>query len=469
MPEAKPGTGLWCLSPQVRYLRERFDEAATAPPRGKGSQYSFERANFPHAIGCKQPKARSNFLGGHRARLHKPLSRRLSRKHFPVARLRLFGSFEKSVYDPILIYIAQGQPLRFVVCRNADADQKTKIMQSYQNDNEEGISAKAGSAEERLIARYFRPLAVAQGAFGLGDDAAAVVPPTGCDLVLTTDGVIAGVHFLPDDAPGHIARKVLRMNLSDLAAKGAKPTGFLLSIALPVRTEESWIAAFAAGLGEDAKHYDCPLYGGDTDHTPGPLSISVTAFGTVPSGTIVRRSTAKAGDVVVVSGTIGDAALGLLLRRDLGLAERWRLSVASWNHLRQRYLLPQPRNALAEAVLHHASAAMDVSDGLAGDLGKLCRASGVAAEIEVESVPLSDAARSALEADPKLIETVLTGGDDYEIALTVAAAKLGDFCAAAKAAGVLVSQIGRVTVGEGARFVRAGEPLFLARPSFSHF
>jgi thiamine-monophosphate kinase len=342
-------------------------------------------------------------------------------------------------------------------------------MKSYQDDNEEDISAKAGSAEERLIARYFRPLAIAPGAFALGDDAAAVTPPAGCDLVLTTDGVIAGVHFLPDDAPGHIARKVLRMNLSDLAAKGAKPIGFLLSIALPARTEESWIAAFAAGLGEDAKHYDCPLYGGDTDHTPGPLSISITALGAVPSGAMVRRSTAKADDVVVVSGTIGDAALGLLLRGELSLAERWQLSAASWNHLRQRYLLPQPRNALAEAVLRHASAAMDVSDGLAGDLDKLCRASGVAGEIDVESVPLSDAARSALAADPKLIETVLTGGDDYEIVLTVPSARLGDFCAAANAAGVPVSQIGRVTRGEGTRFVRAGQPLSFARASYSHF
>src|SRR5580704_7124159 len=165
------------------------------------------------------------------------------------------------------------------------------------------------SAEERLIARYFAPLAISPGAFGLGDDAAVVTPPPGCDLVLTTDGVIAGVHFFPDDPPGDIGRKVLRMNLSDLAAKGAKPIGFLLSIALPARTEESWIAAFAAGLGEDAKHYDCPLHGGDTDHTPGPLSISLTAFGAVPSGAMVRRSTAKAGDVVVVSGTIGTPRL----------------------------------------------------------------------------------------------------------------------------------------------------------------
>src|SRR5271154_4164757 len=180
------------------------------------------------------------------------------------------------------------------------------------------------SAEERLIARYFRPLATSPGAFGLEDDAAVVTPPPGCDLVLTTDGVIAGVHFFPDDPPEKIARKVLRINLSDLAAKGARPVGFLLSVALPAAIEEAWIAAFATGLGEDIKHYGCPLLGGDTDHTPGPLSVSISAFGAVPHGKMVRRSTAKSGEAVVVTGTIGDAALGVLLRRDANLAKQWR-------------------------------------------------------------------------------------------------------------------------------------------------
>src|ERR1700691_2587978 len=274
-------------------------------------------------------------------------------------------------------------------------------------------------ADQRLIGRYFRPLAISPGAFDLGDDAAIVTPPPGCDLVVTTDGVIAGVHFFPDDPPDMIARKVLRMNLSDLAAKGAKPVGFLMSVALPAATGEAWIAAFAAGLGEDVKHYGCPLLGGDTDHTPGPLSVSIAAFGSVPHGKMVRRSTATAGDSVVVTGTIGDAALGVRIRRDESLAKRWRLPDAMSAHLRQRYLLPEPRNALAEAVLHHASAAMDVSDGLAGDLAQLCRASGVAAEIDAARVPLSDAARAVLEAEPALIETILTGGDDHEMLLNL--------------------------------------------------
>jgi thiamine-monophosphate kinase len=277
------------------------------------------------------------------------------------------------------------------------------------------------------------------------------------------------VHVFPDDASGNIGRKALRMNLSDLAAKGAKPVGFLLSIALPGKIEEAWLAGFAAGLGEDATQYQCPLLGGDTDHTPGPLSVSIAAFGVLPHGTMVRRSTAKAGDAVLVTGTIGDAALGVRLRRDASLAARWRLPDAMSAHLKERYLLPLPRNALAEALRQYAAAAMDVSDGLAGDLGKLCRASGLAAEIDVARVPLSDAARAVLAADPALLETALSGGDDYEIVLTLAPDKLAAFRGAAATAGIAVSDIGRVTAGQGARFLRDGKPLTFARPSYSHF
>jgi thiamine-monophosphate kinase len=325
------------------------------------------------------------------------------------------------------------------------------------------------SAEDRLIARYFRPLAKHPGAFGLTDDAAVVTPPAGCDVVVTTDGVIAGVHVFPDDPPEHIARKALRMNLSDLAAKGATPLGFLLSLALPAAIDEAWLAGFAQGLGEDAEHYGCPLLGGDTDRTPGPISVSIAAFGAVPHGKMVRRSTAKAGDLIVVTGTIGDAALGVLLRRDENLAQRWRLSEAMSAHLRQRYLLPEPRNALANAVLQYATAAIDVSDGLAGDLAKLCRASGVAAEIDVARVPLSDAVRAAIAADPAAIETALSGGDDYEIVLTLAPDKLVALRTAAHRAGVAVTEIGRIAAGEGARFIRDGKALSFARPSYSHF
>lgn len=325
------------------------------------------------------------------------------------------------------------------------------------------------SAEDRLIARYFRPLAKHPGALGLVDDAAVIAPPPGCDVVLTTDGVISGVHVFPDDLPENIGRKALRMNLSDLAAKGATPIGFLLSLALPAAIDEAWLAAFAGGLGEDAERYNCPLLGGDTDRTPGPASVSIAAFGTVPHGKMVQRSTAKPGDLVIVTGTIGDAALGVLLRRDQNLAKRWRLSEAMSSHLKQRYLLPEPRNALAHAVLQNAAAAIDVSDGLAGDLAKLCRASGVAAEIDVARVPFSDAVGAAIAAEPAALETALTGGDDYEIVLTLAPDKFPSFRAAAKAVGVPVTEIGLVTAGEGARFVHDGKTLTFTRPSYSHF
>jgi thiamine-monophosphate kinase len=325
------------------------------------------------------------------------------------------------------------------------------------------------SAEDRLIARHFAPLAIEPGAFGLTDDAAVITPPPGSDLVVTTDGVIAGVHFFPDDPPDKIARKVLRMNLSDLAGKGAKPVGFLISVSLPAKVDDAWIASFAAGLGDDVKRYGCPLLGGDTDRTPGPIAASITAFGVVPKGGMVRRSTAKAGDSVVVTGTIGDSALGVRLRRDAKLAQSWRLTETMLAHLQQRYLLPEPRNALADAILQYAASAMDVSDGLVGDVAKLGRVSGVAVEIDVARVPFSQAARTAIAADPALIETALTGGDDYEIVLTLASEKLAAFRAEADKAGVAVTEIGRIMAGEGARFVRDGKPLAFARSSYSHF
>jgi thiamine-monophosphate kinase len=327
------------------------------------------------------------------------------------------------------------------------------------------------SAEDRLIARYFRPLAKHPGAFGLIDDAAALTPPAGSDLVLTTDAIVGGVHFFADDPADQVAKKALRVNLSDLAAKGAKPLGFLLTLALPKAIGEGWLKVFAGGLGADAEAYACPLLGGDTVRTGGPVTISITAFGTLPHGTMVRRGGARPGDRVMVTGTIGDAALGLMQRRVAGAAKRWKLDRAQRHHLADRYLLPQPRNVIAEALRLYANAAMDVSDGLAGDLCKLCAASGTTAVIEIERLPLSEAARQAVAAERKRIETILTGGDDYEIVCTVAQERLAPFFAAAAAAGVAVSEIGSIVANSGMpRFLdRDGKVLLFKRPSFSHF
>src|SRR5262245_15435310 len=207
--------------------------------------------------------------------------------------------------------------------------------------------------------------------------------------------------------------------------------------------------------------------GGDTDRTPGPAMISIAAFGLVPRGTMVRRSGAQAGDTIAVTGTIGDAALGLRLRRT---PDAWGLDDAMRAYLARRYLLPEPRNVVAPAVRTHASGAMDVSDGLVGDLAKLCRASGVAAEVEVSRVPLSAAARRAVTADATLVETVLTGGDDYEILCTMPSTNFAVFREAAARTGVAVTRIGQIVAGEGARFLdRAGDPLTFARGSYSHF
>lgn len=322
------------------------------------------------------------------------------------------------------------------------------------------------SAEDRLISRFFKPLATHPGALGLADDTAFLSPPPGCDLVLKTDAIVGGVHFFPDNAAHTVASKALRVNLSDLAAKGARPLGFLLSLALPKECGEEWLEGFSQGLRGDAVLFACPLFGGDTVRTPGPITISIAMLGTVPEGTMVRRAGAKPGDRVFVSGTIGDAALGVMLRN----GKNWKLSNPERQHLISRYLLPQPRNAMAETVRTHASAAMDVSDGLAGDFTKLCRASGVAADIEVARVPLSDAAKAVIAADSAMLETALSGGDDYEIVCTVPAAKSDSFRAGAKAAGVAVTEIGEVKAGEGTRFLAGdGHAVNFKHASFSHF
>jgi thiamine-monophosphate kinase len=331
--------------------------------------------------------------------------------------------------------------------------------------------SKPRSGEDQLIQRYFRPLVKHPGALELADDAATLAPPPGHDLVLTADMVIGGVHFFPDDAADMVAKKALRVNISDLSAKGAKPLGFLLSIALPPSVNEDWLELFARGLGGDADSYGCPLLGGDTTRTGGPLAISITALGTVPKDTMVRRSGAAPSDVLLVTGTIGDAALGLQLRDVVTAARHWRLEQQHQYHLIRRYLLPQPRNALAELLRMHASAAMDVSDGLAGDLGKLCAASAVTAEIDVARVPLSPAAQAVVDRDASQLDTVLTGGDDYEIVCTVGRDELDAFLAGAAAARVPVTEIGRVITGDAPpKFNgRDGKPLLFKSPSFSHF
>lgn len=333
------------------------------------------------------------------------------------------------------------------------------------------MAAGGESGEERFIGRFFRPIAGAPEARGLLDDAALLTPPEGCDLVLTKDALVAGVHFFPDDSPASIARKALRVNLSDLAAKGARPLGALLALAMPkAQAEASWMEAFAIALGADAETYGCPLLGGDTVATPGPLTLSITALGAVPKGGFVPRTGAAAGQAILVSGTIGDAALGLQLRRAPEAPAFAHLNAEQRGHLLDRYLHPQPRLALAAALRAHGASAMDVSDGLVGDLAKMLAASGCGGRIEAHRVPLSAAAASVVKRRPDLLATALTGGDDYEILACVPHGAVHAFVADAAQAGVPVALIGETRAEPGLDVRDAGgHSLALAQGSYSHF
>lgn len=331
----------------------------------------------------------------------------------------------------------------------------------------QGIS-QSELSEDDLIATLFAPIA-GPGALGLKDDVACFTPPAGCDLIVTKDALVAGVHFYPDDPPDTIARKALRVNVSDVIAKGADPLGFLLAIALPNDVSLDWLQAFAQALGQDAALYSCPLLGGDTVRTPGPLMLSITALGSVPNGRMVARTGAQIGDAIYVSGTIGDAALGLYMRTD---APAWtqKLSLGDKEILRQRYLVPQPRLALRHVLRDHAHCAMDVSDGLVGDLSKMMRASKTGARVELARTPLSDSAQAAIAFDNSLFETALTCGDDYEILCTIAPRQCASFEAGAQAVGVIVTRIGEVLAGDTTSFVEAsGVARILKRGSYSHF
>ena len=327
----------------------------------------------------------------------------------------------------------------------------------------------SASAEDSLIARYFKPLATDPGAFDLGDDA-AILQALGDDIVVTTDAIVEGVHFLPDDPPDTIARKALGVNLSDLAAKGASPAGCVLTLALRA-ADEAWLRPFAQALGEDTTKFGCPLLGGDTVSTPGPLMISITAFGRVPPGKMVRRSGAQPGDLVVVTGTIGDAALGLdVLKHGIATATLAD-DTAARAMLVGRYRVPQPRTALASAVRDHAHAAMDVSDGLAGDVAKLCVASGVSAAIDAARIPLSAVAATLLARGLVSVETIVSGGDDYEILCAIPKDRFESLVAAAGVAGIAVTAIGTIAAGKPVpRFLdAAGTEIALRRLSYSHF
>jgi thiamine-monophosphate kinase len=328
--------------------------------------------------------------------------------------------------------------------------------------------------EEAIIQRHMAPLAAGfAGAFGLTDDCATLTPTPGHDLVLKTDAIAEGVHFLPDDPPEDVGWKALAVNVSDLAAKGAVPRVYLLSLAFPEAPTAAWMEAFTRGLGEAQAAFAIHLAGGDTDRRPGPVAITPMVVGEVATGTMLRRGGARAGDHVYVSGTLGDAALGLALRLEPALAAAWGPTPDEAAHLVSRYRRPRPRLALRAALRAHASGAMDISDGLLKDLDRMCRASGVAARIEAAIVPLSPAAARVLAAEPARLAAILAGGDDYEVLASVPSASAAKFEQMAIAAGCPVTCIGRFEVAGEAPAVTVagpdGAPLVAASAGYDHF
>lgn len=307
-----------------------------------------------------------------------------------------------------------------------------------------------------LIARHFRPLA-GDGALDLLDDAALLAPPPGRELVLAADTMVAGVHFLPDDPADTIGAKLLRVNLSDLAAMGATPLAYLMTVSAPRDTPDAWFAAFAAGLTADQRRFGLSLLGGDTTSTPGPITLSLTILGHVAPGEAVYRLGAQADDDLWVSGTIGDGALGLAALRGEVLDPT--------GYLTRRYRCPEPRLGLARPEL--VAACLDVSDGLVQDTGHLCRAEHLGAVIEAAAVPLSAAAQAA---GPRWLETCLTGGDDYELLMAVRPTLGPALCAHAERLGLAVTRIGRFVPGQDVQVLTSsGDLMRLPRSGWSHF
>lgn len=314
-----------------------------------------------------------------------------------------------------------------------------------------------------LIAKYFANAGVKRvdTCVGVGDDGAVLQVRDGYDLVVTTDTMVAGTHFFPDVAPRSLGHKLVAVNVSDLAAMGAEPTWLSLALTLPA-IEEPWLAEFAAGLHETADYYNCQLVGGDT--TRGPLSLTMIAKGQVPRGKAITRAGAKVGDYIYVTGTLGDAALGLKL-----VQGQHAVSKKHQGHLLQRFHYPAARVALGQALRNTASSAMDISDGLAGDLPHILKRSGVGAYIDVNRLPLSQALKDSCE--PALaLQLALSGGEDYELLFTVPENRRGSLDVLLSPYGVPVTCIGRVTGVAGKLELKAGEqPFSYQHQGFQHF
>ena len=316
-----------------------------------------------------------------------------------------------------------------------------------------------------LIAQSLASLSDAAQGLGLTDDAALFEPTPGHTAVLSTDTLVAGVHFLPDDPPRDIARKALRVNLSDIAAMGAVPKGYLLNLSLPDDVADTWLDAFVAGLAADQQVFGVTLLGGDTVRTPGPFTVSVTAVGEVRLGRAMKRAGARIGDVVLVTGTIGDAVIGLRV-----LTGKAALDPANAKFVLDRYRLPQPRTSIGPYLAGLASAAIDVSDGLIADLGHICETSSVAATILADTVPLSPAGRAAINAGQLTVSEAVSGGDDYELLFCAPPEARDALSRLSATLDVAITEIGEITAGTGVELIDGnGEAVVIDRPGHTHF
>jgi thiamine-monophosphate kinase len=317
--------------------------------------------------------------------------------------------------------------------------------------------------EFQIIADIFAPLATSPGAFGLKDDAAAIASRPGFDLIVTTDQLAEGTDFFAFDHAADVAKKALRVNLSDLAAKGAVPEFYLLAIALPQSMTLDWLKNFAGGLKEDQKQFGVSLLGGDTSRGEGPLAIAITAFGFVPQGKMVKRSGAKPGDAVYVTGQIGDSSGGLAIFK----REKHALNETQRDQLIARYRIPEPPVAFGLRLRSLASAAADVSDGLIADLDHIASASSVGITLDAQAIPRSEALRAWWGDSIEAIIRAATAGDDYQIAFTADPAREKEIMAGAD--GVLVTRIGTVTAGEGVHLLHQGQPVPMPKSGYRHF
>lgn len=322
------------------------------------------------------------------------------------------------------------------------------------------------AGEFETIEKLLKPLAHPEWARGLADDVAVLPSRPGYDLVLTKDALVEGVHFLPDDPMDTVAQKLLRVNLSDLASKGAEPFGYLLACAWSERCGWPERKAFAAGLAQDQVRFSILLLGGDTVKTPGPASFSLTGLGWVPKDRAVSRAGAQIGDLVFVTGQIGDGRLGLRAARNELSLEPDRLEA-----LIAHYRTPMPRVDFADVIRDFATASVDVSDGLAADLAHIGKASGVGLTLNLNVLPLSAAAQAwfADRVDPQLsLEELATGGDDYEIAFTAHARHEEALRHWAESRFLRLTRIGEVTAGSGVTVLYDGHPIQLARTGWTH-